>query len=506
MNLTVKSFGIITFIAIVSKLLGFGRDTLIAAFFGTSATSDAYFIASIIPTILFASVGMTITTGLVPIYANIKTKSNKEASQIIRVLGTLFFIMSILVTIIFYIYTPFVTRIMAPGFQQEQLELTNSLTRIMLPSFCFYVLSAVMTSILEYERNFVPPALVTIPQNLFIIIAIVFLSQTYGIYAIAITTLIGAFFQVIIQYPSIKKYNIIKFDLHFKKNRKVIKDTLFLLAPMIIASVAFQFNAVIDRMVASQLPSGSVSALNYASKLMYLPLSIILLPLITVLYPSVVDAAVEKGNSLCKMLFKGINMLTFISIPLLIVMFVESRELVDFAYRRGVFDETASNMTTNAFFFYSLGMLFLALKEWLNRFFVAIKETRITMYTSIISIILNIILSITLSSFLDVGGIALATSIALFTQTFVLLFFLPKKVVIEKKIFLAFCLNHIKLFLTFLSTLVLTKALSILYQHQYVIVQLLLTTFFTLLLFIGFSYLYKVTELREATNRFYNFK
>lgn len=497
-NNLIKSVGIITLIAIVSKILGFGRELLMAAFFGASDVTDAFFVAQIIPVLMFTAVGMAITTGMAPIYANAKlNKGQEEAGNIISVLGTLFLFLSIAVTIVFYFLTPFITSVMAPGFNQEQTELTNTLTRIMLPSFCFYVMAAIMTGILEYEKRFAPPALVAIPQSLFIIIAIVFLSDTYGIYGIAVATLLGAAAQYLLQYPFIKKYRVMNINIHFKKYKSVIKDTLILFSPIIIASIAYQINAIVDKMVASQLPIGSVSALNYSNKLMYLPVSIILLPLITVLYPTVIDAAINKGKDLIKIIFKGLNLIFFISIPLMIVMLVESKELVDFAYKRGAFGEDASIMTTDAFFFYTFGMVFIALKEFLNRFYVAVKDTRITMIGSVAAIVINVILSVILSRFLEVGGIALATSIAMFMQTIFLFVFLPRRIKIHKSDISMFLKGFLKLLLIWIGIYFVTNYISHLYEGLHLIVQLVISTIITFVTFAIVSFLLKVEEMNS---------
>jgi len=441
----IKSVGIITLIAIVSKLLGFGRELLMAAYFGASTVTDAFFVASIIPVLMFTAVGMAITTGMAPLYAESKGKN-----EVISVLASMFFLLSVGLTIVFYLLTPVITKIMAPGFSEAENQLTNQLTVIMLPSFCFFVLSAIMTGILEYERVFAPPAFVAIPQNLFVILALIFLTNRYGIYGIAFATLLGAVSQFLIQYPFIKKYHILRVHFAFKKHKKQLVDTLKMFSPIVIASVAYQVNAVVDRMVASRLPAGSVSALNYANKLMFLPLSILLLSLITVLFPSIVDAAMSRGTEFVRLVLKGLSLISFAAIPILVVMLVESKLLVSLAFERGAFDETAARMTSLAFFFYSFGMVFIALKEFLNRCFVALKETKATMMSSVLSVVVNIVLSILLSLWMGVGGIALATSVAMALQTVLLFYRLPAAVRIEKTDLVAFSRGVVKLLILFL--------------------------------------------------------
>lgn len=491
----IKSVGIITLIAIVSKVLGFGRDLLMAAYFGASTVTDAFFVASIIPVLLFAAVGMAITSGIAPIYAEAKEKGKREASNIISVLATLFITLSVFLTFVFYLVTPLMTKIIAPGFSIQQAELTNQLTMIMLPSFCFFVLSAIMTGILEYEKVFAPPAFIAIPQNLFVIITIIFLTKQYGIYGVAVATLFGAVSQFFILYPFIKKYQVFYVNFAFKTYQKQIFNTLKLFSPIIIASGAYQINAVVDRMVASRLPEGSVSALNYANKLMYLPLSILLLSLITVIFPAVVDSAVKRSIEFVQWVFKGISLITFAAIPIAVVMLVESSILVELAFKRGAFDDTAAMMTKQAFFIYTFGMIFMALKEYLNRCFVALKETKVTMTCSILSVALNIILSVILAHFIGVGGIALATAIAMLFQTLLLFFSLSRHVPIEKNAKSTFKKSLGKLLILFAIVFMVSRLSAFILPVTNPILHLGLVTLITFAIFTTFALLLKSQEI-----------
>ena len=133
----VRAVSIVTIVTIIGKLLGFGRESVIAAFYGASAQSDVYFVAAVIPTILFAAISMAITTGIVPIYIEENKKSKEEAANLISALLTLLLAISILFTALCIVFAPLITKLVAPGFSGEQLELAITLTRIMLPSFCF---------------------------------------------------------------------------------------------------------------------------------------------------------------------------------------------------------------------------------------------------------------------------------------------------------------------------------------------------------------------------------
>ena len=154
-----------------------------------------------------------------------------------------------------YYIAPTITKLVSPGFSGDQLDLATSLTRIMLPSFCFYVLSSVATGVLHSNQKFLAPAMITVPSNLIIIIFTVFTTSWLGIYGLALGTVLGAISQFLIQYPQFKEFKI-TFNFSFKKYYKQFKSSVVIMIPVIVASVAVQFNEIINRVVASGLPEG----------------------------------------------------------------------------------------------------------------------------------------------------------------------------------------------------------------------------------------------------------
>ncbi|MBR8644315.1 hypothetical protein KEH51_05750 [[Brevibacterium] frigoritolerans] len=124
--------------------------------------------------------------------------------------------------------------------------------------------------------------------------------------------------------------------------------------PIIIAALAIQLNSVVDRIIATSLETGSVSALNYANRLLWLPLSIVLTPLITVLYPSIVERALIGYQSFLNLTLKGLKSLLFLAIPFMVVMLISGNSLITLAFQRGAFDASATDMTYRAFLFIQL--------------------------------------------------------------------------------------------------------------------------------------------------------
>jgi putative peptidoglycan lipid II flippase len=409
----IKSVGLVTIIAAIGKVLGFGRESIIAAYFGASSMADVFFVASLIPTILFTALGSGLQAGVIPIYLEKKADNPLKADEFISVLGSFFMLVAGVLTIACMIFIKPLVMLTAPGFSDSELALTESLTRIMLPSLLFFTLSYMATGVLNANKRFILPALTSTAQNTVIIAATVLFAAPFGIEGLAWGFVFGAASQFLIQYPSLKKYGI-RPIVAFLPHKRQIVQTLYTFYPIIIAALAIQLNSVVDRIIATSLETGSVSALNYANRLLWLPLSIVLTPLITVLYPSIVERALIGYQSFLNLTLKGLKSLLFLAIPFMVVMLISGNSLITLAFQR---DASATEVTYRAFIFYSACLPFFALRDYLMNAFYALKKMKVAMYSCLIAVLLNVLLSWVLSRYLGVGGIALASGISMLLQS-----------------------------------------------------------------------------------------
>lgn len=491
----VKAVGAVTLISAIGKVLGFVREAIIAAYFGASETADVFFVANMIPTLLYTVIGITIYSGIIPIYLEEKEKSRSKADETMSVLGTLFFMFALFITVLAFIFSEQLVKIVAPGFSEEQLEMTSLLTKIMLPSICFFALTTIATGVLNSHKKFIAPALTGSAQNVIVILSTFILAEQYGVVGLAIGVLLGTIFQFVIQYPSLSKYDI-RFNFSFRKEKNRIKDTLILFYPIIISSFAVQLNGVTDRMISSGLEEGSISALNYASKLMQLPLSVLLAPLITVLYPSIVEYAIKSMKGFIEIVIKGAKTIIYISIPFVIVMVLCGQDLIELAFERGAFDRSATLITVNVFVFYSLGLVFLALRDYLMNCLYALKKTKFAMYTSIFMVITYVILSVVLSKYFDASGIAMATTVSSLLQTLFLMYFLWRQSKPEKHIMKELLIDISKYFVTFVAVYLIAKPFYPFVQSYPNIVALIIMTLIVFILFLLLSYFLKIKETK----------
>lgn len=423
---SVKSIGLVTVISGVGKLLGFARESIIAAYFGTSEVADVFFVSSLVPTLLFTAIGTAIQAGTIPLFMEERSKNEMEAKRLMSLLGTFFLVLSILFIGVTMMFTHPLIELMAPGFNADQVSLAVTITRIMIPSMIFLTLTSISTGVLNANKQFILPAFSATIQNVVIILATILLANTYGVYGLSIGVLIGAAGQFFIQYPSFKKSEI-GFNFRFREHKEKIFRILILFYPIIVAAISVQLNSLVDRMVSTGLETGSVSALNYGNRLLWLPLSVILTPLITVLYPSLVEGVLESYKKFFSIIQKGTSLILFASIPFTLLMVLIGDNLIELAFQRGSFNKEATEITYQALFYYALGLVFFALRDFLMNGFYALKRTKVAMYSCLGAVLVNIVLSITLSKFMAVGGIALASSISMLMQCVVLFFYLLKQ-------------------------------------------------------------------------------
>ncbi|TYO74330.1 murein biosynthesis integral membrane protein MurJ [Rossellomorea marisflavi] len=425
MKSLIKAVGLVTIISGLGKLLGFARESIIAAYFGTSDVADVFFVSSLVPTLLFTAIGTAIQAGTIPLFMEARGRSKKESRELMSLLGTFFLVISLSFIAVTLLFTEPLMKLMAPGFTPGQLDLAVDLTRIMIPSMIFLTLTAISTGVLNANTQFVLPAFTSTVQNIVIILATVLLTNMYGVFGLAAGVLMGAAGQFFIQYPSFRKEGI-GFNFAFKENKEQIKRIMILFYPIIIAAISIQLNSLVDRMVSSGLETGSVSALNYGNRLLWLPLSVILTPLITVLYPSLVEGALESYKRFFTIIHKGTAIILFAGLPFTVLLAVSGDDLIRLAFERGSFDAGATSITFQALFYYGIGLVFFALRDFLMNGFYALKKTKIAMYSCLGAVAANVVLSIILARFMGVGGIALASSISMLIQCIVLFSYLLK--------------------------------------------------------------------------------
>lgn len=423
-----SSAGLIVFITVLSKIIGFVRDLAMTNYFGSGAYTDAYFVARKIPDTLFIAIAASISSVMIPMYTDRLTLkgaavANRFANNIVNI-GIL---ISVIICIPGIVFSRYLVYFFAPKLSEQTALVATSLTRLMFVTLIFSVLLNIYAAILNSNKSFAGPQLAGLPLNICIIIACVFFSSRYGIYSLAIAYVIGSFFQVVIQLPFLKGKFKYKFILDFK-DRSLYKMG-FLLVPVLLGSSFDAINSLVDVNLASGLETGSISAINYSLRLMGFVTGIVVVAMSTVLFPHMSElTSLKQMRELKKFVRKSVLLLIILIMPLIVGVLFFSNDIIQLLFERGEFLPKDTALTSFAFKFYFIGVIFYGIRFVLGRVFYSLKDTKTPMINGAIAIIINIIFNFILIKPMRVGGLALATSISAFSACVLLFLSLYKKI------------------------------------------------------------------------------
>lgn len=428
MNKIAKATIYLMIVTIIAKILGFGRELVLASSYGVSMYSDAYLTAMNIPIVIVASIGAALGTTFIPMYCDINNNLGEEkALRFTNNMFNLVICICLLLAILGFIFVKPLVRIFAFGFKAETFEIAVNFTKILIVGIVFTGLSFIITAYLQVKNNFTIPGIISVPKNI-IIIASILLSIKYGPYIMVWGTVIGMASEFLFQLPfAIKKGY--KYKPYINIKDKYIKRTVWLVGPVLIGVGVNQVNTMIDRTLASTLVEGSISSLNYANKLNGFVMALFIASISAVIYPILSNLSLEKNrNEFTKSVVQSINTVVILVIPISIGAMVLSTPIVRLLFQRGAFDESATSMTAIALIMYSIGMVAFGLRDVLGKVFYSLQDTKTPMINGVISIFINIVLNLFLIKYLKHAGLALATSISAIICIILLFRSLSKKI------------------------------------------------------------------------------
>ena len=417
----IKSTFIIMVVSVISRMVGFVRDMLIANGFGAGMYTDAYNIAVTIPETIFTLIGLAISTAFLPMLSKIRAKKGQNemyvfANNVISIL----FIVSFIFFAVSSIFSREIVNILAGGFSEEALTLATRLTKITLLNLLFLSVNACFTSLLQVNEDFIVPSILGLFFNLPMIVYLL-IFRKYDIVGLTIANVIGNFLRVVVQVPSLLAHGY-KFRFFLNIRDKRLHEILILIGPVIIGAGANSLNMIVDKKIASSLSVGSISALDYGQKLIIFINTIITTSISNVAYPIMANMRNNGDkNGFIDTLKKSIAYLAILLVPITVGVLIFGREIVQIIYGRGQFDEYAVNITTKALIGYGFGIFFTGVRDILNSTLFSMGKTKITTINGVIGVICNVLLSIILSKYFGVFGIALASVIAMIVTSMLLL-------------------------------------------------------------------------------------
>ena len=416
------------FVIIVAKLVGMFRDVILANYFGTTNISDAYLVATSVPTLLFYFIGHSLSTAYIPMYNKVKDQKGQEAAQ--RYSNNLLCIsllLSTLIVILLLVFPQFVVKTFAMGFDHKTVNIAVRIIRISVPSIYLMTIINIFSAYLQVNKSFLVPAAISLPRNFAVIVSII-IAYTWGIDWLGIGLLSSYLLELCFLLPFVCKKGY-KFHLVLDIKDEQIKNTLYLIAPILLGMCVGQVNKIVDRSMASSVVAGGVSVLSYAAIINNAIQEILVTGIITILFASCAELVTNGRHEEVKIKLRDtIESMSFLILPATFGVFVLAEPIVELFLLRGEFDHISLSMTVGALRCYTVGILFLAIRDTLVKVFYAYKETKITTATSVIAIFINIILNIVLGSWIGLNGLALATSLSAMVNCILLFVLLRKRI------------------------------------------------------------------------------
>ncbi len=404
----------ITFV--ISALLGFLRSRFLYARFLSccAADLDAYNAAFRLPDLIFKLlVTGALSASFIPVFSTYLHKDKKIADQIASTVINLLLALFIVAALIVLIFTRPLSLLIAQGFTTDQIDLMVSLTRILLIAQIFFLLSNFLTAILHVHQTFIVPALAPIVYNLFIIASIFLLTPKYGIYGAAIGSIVGAFFHLAIQIPIIKRVGF-HYQPVILPKLSGVREIIRLMIPRALSLGLSEFQNTVTLFFSSSLVAGSLSLLNLAMQIMYLPSRIFGTTIgqasLPILSKNIAKNELDRfRNTVQKTLLQSL----FIAAPISVLFLVHRLSIVRLAFGAKQFPWSATLVTAQTLAYLAPAIIFQALIQILVRSFYALHNTKTPLHVSIISLLINIIINFYFVNFTSLGILGLAISISL---------------------------------------------------------------------------------------------
>ncbi len=438
-----KAAWIIAVVTIVSKLIGFVRDIIIANYYGAAMVSDAYYYAYQIPSlslILLGGVGGPFHSATVAIFSklipNLQEKPSEYVNKLYSTFMTATIIFFLALSAIMFIFPRQIMGLIISGGSPDMINLAATHLKIMTPLLVIGGIVGIYYGMLIIYRQFMLPNLSPIIMSLAIIGVVIAAPSDQKGYALAWATTIGAILQLIIQYPNIRKLGYkLKPNFAFTNNPE-FKEICELLFPAVLSSTVGQIHIYVDMFFTSSISEGAWTAIGYANRVFQFPVGILVTAFLVPLFPIFAKLVADKDYNGIKNYFnKGVGVLFFGAIPIIIGILVVGMDAVRLVFERGLFDEKATFMVTEALWFLSVSIIPYVFRDSITRVYYSFNDSKTPFVVAFSSIVLKLVLNYVLISKMHfgIGGITLSTSLVTLFNACVLGMFITKKMDMDYK-------------------------------------------------------------------------
>ena len=418
-----RAAGLVMALFVLSRLTGLARQVIVGAYFGTSPDYDAYVAAFRLPDMLFQLVaGGALVSALLPTYTTLRAREGAARgwALVSGVMTLVLVVLTVGAVLLALTADILVRHLLVPEFSSAQQALTASLLRVLLIGTVIFGLSGVAMSVLNAHQHFFLPALAPSLYNLGIVGGAVFLSPRWGVHGLAWGVVGGAALHFGVQVPGLWRVGW-RYRPRWAWRDPGVRHVLALMGPRVLGLAAVQVNFLVNTMLASGLPPGRLSALDYAFRLMLMPLGIFAQAVATAAFPTFAEQAARgERRDLQHTVRRLLQGVTFLTLPATVGLVLLAQPLVAALFQRQAFTATSTALTATALQAYAVGLCGHALVEVLARAFYALHDTRTPVAIGVAAMALNIALNFWWVRVWGHVGLALANSVATLVEAMAL--------------------------------------------------------------------------------------
>ncbi|HKZ83400.1 MAG TPA: murein biosynthesis integral membrane protein MurJ [Anaerolineae bacterium] len=415
---------------LASKVTGILDDLILARIIGPGRELDAYYAAFSLPDLLFTLVaGGALASAFIPVLSGLIARDRAASWRLASAVVTLAFLVTLIGSSILALFAPWIVSLtVGRGFTLDQQLLTANLMRLILISTAIFSVSAVVMSTLQAHQHFLLPALAPILYNLGILAGVILLAPSIGVWGPAIGVVVGAVLHLLVQVPGLARYGA-RWSPVLSLNDILLRRVLALLVPRVAGLGVVQLTFVVATSLASQLSPGSVTALNYAWRVMQLPETVIATAVATAVFPTLSElAASGKIDELRATISSTLRTILALTVPATVGLIVLGRPFVRVLFEGGLFQASATDAVVWALQAYALGLIAHSMLEVCARIFYAQQDTWTPLYAAAGAMIVVIAASLVLREAFGHAGLALANSIGVSLEVLALLLIADRRV------------------------------------------------------------------------------
>lgn len=515
-----KAAWLIAVVTVISKLVGFLRDVIIANYYGASVVSDAYFYAYQIPALAvillggiggpFHSATVAVFTKIVP---NLKEKPPEVAEKLFNTFLTASFIFFTILTIIFFVFSHQIMSLIISDGNAQLVDLASTHLRIMCPSLIIGGLIGIYYGILISYKEFILPSLSPIIVSVVIIGALIVTGGDKTGVVLASATIVGALCQLLLQMPRVRQLGYkIRPNFDFVNNAN-FNSILELLFPAILSSTIGQVHIYIDMFFASCLEEGAWTAIGFANRVFQFPVGILVTAFLVPLFPLFSKLAGEKDFDGIRNYFnKGVGVLLFAAFPIIIGILLLGMDGIRIVFERGAFNDNATFMVTQALWFLSFSILPYVFRDSITRVYYSFNDSATPFAIAFSSIVLKVFLNYLLVKklALGIGGITLSTSLVTLFNAVMLGILISRKIKLNyKDLFINFLKMTLAAVITFVICYIISSFMEVslldlskqLPKYTYEFTKIAVIGTLCLVLYTGLNLLFKMEYASELTKR-----